>query len=168
MPEQVDYAPIIADLERRRAELDQTIASLKRLAGLADEGASSGPSANGGTLPTGVGGGLRNDAFFGMTAPDAIKAYLAFSKRPQGAAKIADELVQHGFKTTSETPANMIRTVLRRIAKSDQVVQVKKEWGLPSWYPGLKRRAKAEGEPEGRDNEGVQATKITIGGVDLP
>src|SRR2546426_876737 len=147
MAEHVDYAPIIADLERRRAELDQTIASLRRLAGMATDEAT-GAGTNGGALPASIGGGLRDDAFFGMKGPEAVKAYLAWAKRPQSAAKIADELVAHGFTTTAGSPANFIRTTLRRLREAEEVVQVKKDWGLASWYPGFKRRPKADENPQ--------------------
>ncbi len=55
----------------------------------------------------------------------------------------------------SSTPANMVRTALRRLGDADEVVQVKKEWGLANWYPGFKRRPKPDdggnqnGEGEG-------------------
>ncbi len=155
MSDQIDYAPIIADLERRRAELDQTIATLKRLAGMAADDTSGGHT-NGGGLPA-IGGGLRDDAFFGMTAPEAVKAYLAWAKRPQGAAKIADELVAHGFTTASDTPANVIRTALRRLREASEVAQVKKDWGLAIWYPGLKRKPKPDDTGEGDDDDGTAA-----------
>ena len=153
MSDRVDYAPIIADLERKRAEIDQTIASLRRLSGLSENGSDANSSTTDASLPIGVGGGLRDDAFFGMKGPEAVKAFLAWAKRPQGAAKIASELVAHGFTTTATTPANAIRTTLVRLQEAGEVVQVKKEWGLASWYPGFKRRPKADDTDEGDDSD---------------
>ena|SRR5256885_275844 len=157
MSDKVDYAPIIADLERKRAEIDQTIASLKRLSGLSENGSDASSSTTDAPLPTGIGGGLRDDAFFGMKGPEAVKAFLAWAKRPQGAAKIASELVAHGFTTTATTPANAIRTTLVRLQEAGEVVQVKKEWGLASWYPGFKRRPKPDEDGDDSDDSATDA-----------
>ena len=133
MPDVIDYGPTIADLERKRDEIDRTIMTLRALAGLP---AAEPLQRNGG--PSGP-VEFTNKHFFGMKAPEAVLLYLESVKEPRGAARIARDLVDHGLTTTSDSPANAIRTTLRRLAAAGQVVQIKTEWALPSWYPGLRQ-----------------------------
>ncbi|HEX6462806.1 MAG TPA: hypothetical protein VFZ98_00080 [Vicinamibacterales bacterium] len=145
MPDVIDYGPTIADLERKRDEIDRTIAMLRAFAGLpAPEAAPRNGGSSGGPVE------FTNKHFFGMKAPDAVLLYLETVKEARTAAKIASDLVEHGFMTTSDDPANSIRTTLRRLEADGKVVQKKKDWGLPQWYPGLRGRNGAGTETEGR------------------
>lgn len=137
--ETTDYGPTIADLERKRDEIDRTIAMLRALSGLPAVETSSRNGTPGGPVA------FTNKHFFGMKAPDAILLYLDSVKEARAPTRIASDLVEHGFITTSSTPAEIIRTALRRLEKDGKVVQVKKEWGLPGWYPGLKGRQREGG-----------------------
>lgn len=141
MADVTDYGPTIADLERKRDEINRTIATLRSLAGLPP--GAEGASANGGPIGSVE---LTNKHFFGMKAPEAVILYLETVKEPRSATRIARDLVEHGLTTMSDSPANTIRTTLRRLHSTGDVVQVKKEWALPGWYPGLRR-------PKGRDPE---------------
>lgn len=139
MTEQVDYAQVLADLERRRDEMNQAIATIRVLAGLAPEGTDVSVSQQR-AAANGAAAGLRPHMFFGMKAPDAVRAYLDAVKQTRTAAKIAADLIEYGWNTTSDNPANIIRTALVRLAEAGEVVKVKgKEWGLVSWFPGLNR-----------------------------
>jgi hypothetical protein len=148
--DQIDYAPIIADLERRAEEILRTIATLRALASSPTDGPNSPPAS---TAPTARashhGSDLRRDQFFGMKAPDAVKAYLAFVKQPRSAARIASDLIDHGFTTSSASPPNSIRTTLKRLEEMGEVVQIKKDWGLIDWYPGLRNKRGKGTEPNG-------------------
>lgn len=143
MAETTDYGPTIADLERKRDEIDRTIAMLRAFAGLPSvDMARTGPP--GGPVE------FTNKHFFKMATPDAILLYLESVKEARAAARITSDLLAHGFITTSSTPSEVIRTALRRLEDSGKVVQVKKEWGLPEWYPGLRGRiqeSRTDAEP---------------------
>jgi len=138
MADSIDYSPILADLMRRRAELDQAIATIQSLSAHdPDASATQQPSVSSrnGTASLGP------NQFFGMTAPEAVLAYLNAVKRTRTAAQIASDVVAGGWSTTSNSPANTIRTTLVRLKDAGEVVQVKgKEWGLVGWFPGLNKR----------------------------
>ncbi|MGB7213071.1 MAG: hypothetical protein WBC97_10645 [Gemmatimonadales bacterium] len=143
----------IEQLEAERAQLDTMIAFLRQRVGTTGEG---GDVVAAKPIPRANKSELRSDTFFGMKAPDAVKAYLAISKAPKPASDITKALLGHGFTTSSVSPANSIRTTLGRLEASGDVVQVKKDWALAEWYPGRKnKRAKKEegesGEPDVED-----------------
>jgi hypothetical protein len=160
MSDKIDYTPIIADLERRRDEIIQSIVTLRALAGMPT---SNGVASTSSTLTkplTGSGSSeLRQHQFFGMSAPDAIRSYLATVKQTRTPAKIAADLVEYGFTTTSANPGNTIRTALGRLEEDGEVVKVKKEWGLPSWFPGLRSKRKRPDDNENGEEETEAAGK---------
>ena len=160
MTETVDYSLILADLERRRDEINQAIATIQALAGVAPT--SSGDGAGGSTLTKPMGAaaiGLRKHQFFGMKAPDAIKSYLATVKQTRTATQIANDLVEYGFTTASANRGNTIRTALGRLEEDGEVVKVKKEWGLPNWFPGLRKKGGAKKTDEGGNGQGDKKTE---------
>ena len=141
--EQVDYVKVLADLERRRDEINQVIVTIRGLAGMATDSAAGSIGQPGAANGSGT---LKPHMFFGMSAPDAARAYLAAVKEPRTAAKIADGLERHGWTTTSKDPSNIVRTALTRLAEDGEVVQVKdKEWGLIAWFPGLNKGKRVGG-----------------------
>ncbi len=96
-----------------------------------------------------------NKHFFGMKAPEAVLLYLETVKESRSATRIAQDLVEHGYTTTAGLPANTIRTTLRRLERTGDVVQVKKEWGLPAWYPGLRRNLRSSDGGTGTESHKV-------------
>lgn len=144
MAETIDYGPTIADLERKRDEIDRTIAMLRAFAGLPAVESYSRNGAAGGPVE------FTNKHFFGMKVPEAVLLYLESVKEARGASRMASDLIEHGFITTSAAPSEVIRTALRRLEEAGKVVQVKKEWGLPEWYPGLRGRPQGGTDAEPR------------------
>jgi hypothetical protein len=161
----IDYAPILADLERRRAEIDQAIATIRAVSGLAPSEVEITTS-SALTRPLGSGPGIQRHQFFGLKAPDAIQAYLAVVKEARTASKIASDLKSGGFTTTSRNPANTIRTALVRLEEDGIVVQIDKEWGLASWFPGMRKGGRKPEETtnknkakKGKQGKGKKAPK---------
>ena len=150
-----DYGPILADMRRRRDELNRAIATIEAVSGLppaAAEGDSNGDAVAG--VVAGA-TGLRRDSFFGMKAPEAARTYLAIVRQPRTASIIAKDLMDHGFHSSSGNPSNIVRTALSRLAVDGEVVQVKnKEWGLTAWYPGLRNK---RGKDKDREKESVES-----------
>jgi hypothetical protein len=144
MTDEIDYAPAIAGVEHEIERLQGTLATLRALAaaqGQATEPVATAPRAQ---APArhgpAQGAALRRDQFFGMKAPDAVKAYLAIQKQPRATPRITSDLLEHGFITSSDIPVNTIRTTLKRLQEAGEVVQVKKEWGLTEWYSGYRNK----------------------------
>lgn len=160
MAVEIDYQSVLADLLRRREEMDKTIAGICAILNVP---VPSGPG------PTGNGGGstrsegsreIRSDTFFNMKAPEAVKAFLGMAKRPQSVKEIQDALEQGGFITQAKDLYNNLYTAILRMDKDGSVVKVHGKWGLAEWYPARpKPKAKAEGgvEKEETADEEVDA-----------
>jgi hypothetical protein len=145
------YDAVIADLELRRTQLDSAIDMMKRLkesvsswggiaipigAGL---GIGSGTISGTGTIteaPFSESENIPSDAFFGMTIADAAVKYLDkwASRKPQSTNTIVDALERGGQKRSKYTTVYGILS--RRAKKEGDVVNVKGDWGLRSWYGG--------------------------------
>lgn len=143
MTDKIDYSAIIADLESKRAALDNAIASLKAVASFGAIGTSEGtsyvnlavdvrsPSASGGDVPDG--------AFHGKSIPAAIKLYLNLVNKKQSAREIADGLRKGGMESTSKFFEKIVYATLDRLRKAGEVVKIEGNWALPQWYPALMR-----------------------------
>jgi len=150
------YAAVLEDLESDKAELDRLIAYIKRKKfGQGEEvqdssQVSSAAHFSGSVISrpaTGVLSISAPDAFFGLGLIEAAKKYLAAAKAPRSAKEIAQALVAGGFTTTSKDFNNTVFSVLSRENKQDGgIVKVNTGWGLPEWYPGL-RRSKSQNKP---------------------
>ena len=153
---QIDYAALLEDLENDRKELEGLIAYVKHKKMGQEEPSQvtqmpSGTSRTGGArsatiiAATGTSGSnARRHAYFALGLIDATKKYLTEMKEPKSAREIADALLGGGFKTTSKDFNNTVFSVLaRENRKQDgEIVKVNTGWGLPEWYPGLRRISK--------------------------
>lgn len=148
-----DYSAVLADLERKRDELDRTIATLRAFAGIAVEGPSEPPppAGPGGTPPKTAPAKkdapteLRSDTFFGMKAPEAIRTYLLMSKGPRAVAEIVQALQSGGFMTSATNLYNNLYTALTRMEKNDEARKLPDgRWGLAEWYPATAKRKAAK------------------------
>lgn len=136
--EPVDYTAFLADLEAKKAALEQTITSLRQAMALGalgqiGEGGAipslAAPSLSGGEVPTG--------AFLGKSVPEAAKLYLEIVKKKQTTTEIMDGLTKGGIHTTSQ---HFIKTVYAALTRMSQppnpsVVKVGNQWGLTTWFP---------------------------------
>jgi len=142
------YGPSIAAIDAEIQELYKTRERLVRLAMAGGTVATPTPvptRSSGDAMPREI----RSDTFFGLRAPEAIKTFLAMSKRPKSAQAILDALTAGGYATRSQNPLNSLRTALGRLEEVDEVVRVGQDWGLAEWYPGRpKKKAK---EPNGEN-----------------
>jgi hypothetical protein len=92
---------------------------------------------------------LATDAFFRMSVSDAIKAYLAFVKKPQTAREITDGLIAGGLTFKAKNLYQTVFPTLSRMAKeTGEVAKLNDNtWGLAEWYSSA-RRAVAVSTPE--------------------
>jgi hypothetical protein len=136
--ESIDYTPTIADLERKKAEIERTIAHLRQLMAMgslaqAGEGGavpSMGSSPMGGEVPTG--------AFLGKSIIEAARLYLEIVKKKQTAKQIMDGLLKGGME--SSRPKSFLKTVHSALTRARQTpnppfVKVGTQWGLIGWFP---------------------------------
>ena len=90
-----------------------------------------------------------SDAFFRMSVPTAIKAYLNFVKQPANANDIVDGLKNGGLTTRSKNLYATVYPTLLRMKSANEVVKVdKRQWGLAEWYPARKPADDSEKKKE--------------------
>lgn len=161
-------ASLLADLEAERAELDVTIAHLRRRAGFApgNEG-SAAPSTNGGSRDMNAGrdtavivGRVRPDEFFRLSIADAITKYLGIMKQPQNPMAVVNGLKAGGVLTNAKNFYANVNTELKRMRARDLVVNTPSGWGLADWYPSKPKQpepVKKKGKKRGRPRKTITA-----------
>ena len=141
----IDYQAVLADLEKKRDDLDKAIAGIRLLIGLpqaSNNGAQAEPPAGSGSMgpPAPRGSSDQNipsDAFFGMSIPAAAQKFLSIRKKPATSPEIAQALEAGGYNHQSSNLANTLNTALTR--NPDMFAKVKRgTWGLRSWYPNFR------------------------------
>ncbi len=160
---EIDYRAVLADLKRRRDELEDAIVAIEPLAA----STGGGGAATSGGRPN----ELTPDAFFGMNTLDAAVKYLKIVKRPQSAAQIASALEAGGFLTRAANFAANVQTTLRR--EDDKVGVVvympNKTWALAEWYPSRPKKSAADRAAEkGEDAEAGLAVEEPTGSESPP
>jgi len=133
----VDYAEVLADLERRKAELEAAIIAIRRLVNLPQLPAS--PSAQPVPLPEAT----RPFPFLGMTIPEATIAHLRAAQQPLSTHEVIAALKHGGLRDSNY---QTVYQVLRRRAREKQDLSVDKgKWHLAEWH---KWRRKQSGRAE--------------------
>lgn len=146
----LNYEAVLADLEAKRATLNQAIASLRSLmgggalainasdsiAGMAD---SVSLSLHGGEVPAG--------AFLGKSVPEAAKLYLSLVKQKKSTREIAEALVKGGMESNSKNFETTVAGGLYRVFNTTgEIVRVKGAWGLAEWWPAGVRASQEKGK----------------------
>ena len=134
------YAVVIADLKRRRAEIDGLIANLEAVAAPGGEASPSGEADS--TPPVRTGAEHEppagNNPYLGMSIPQATIAVLKVKRTTLRPAEIVNALEDGGLILSGNNNANTVNSVLhRRQRQVGDVVSPKRgHWGLKEWYPG--------------------------------
>ena len=144
MPD-IDYTAVLADLERKRDELDAAINAIRPFVGTAASSGTDRPGPD----------GLQPDSFFGMNILDAAVKYLQIEKRPKRAEEIADALLAGGYMSNAKNfHANVSTTLRRDDDRGGLTVRMhNKTWALAEWYPSRPKKQGAEAK------EGDEATE---------
>lgn len=133
------YDAVLADLQAKRDQIDQTI---RLLESMRTSGGSTAP------LNCQAAATSADDpgAFLGMSIPEAAKRLLASKKRSMTNGEISAALQAGGLAMTSADPSNTIGSVLtRRFHQIGDIVRVDRgTWGLKEWYPNRHFRAPAK------------------------
>jgi hypothetical protein len=145
--EPVDIDAVIADLEAKRATIDNAIQALRTLYGA--DGAIVSAVIGGAAAPI---RGIEPeripvDAFFGMRSiGDAARKYLSLVKRKQTTKQIVDALEKGGFPHQSKNFFNTVYTTLQRDERREggEVIRIGPEWALAAWFPSHARKPKAD------------------------
>ena len=111
---EVDYAKVLADLIRRRKQLDAAIRAISEIVG-AD--ACEGPEL---PKPEDAASETAPGAFDGMSLEEAAKAYLRSVSGSRTTAQIEQALRAGGVKSTAKSYYNSVYSVLRRESLSPE------------------------------------------------
>jgi hypothetical protein len=147
----LDLGAVIAELEAKKAVIDNAIQALRALSPVGADGAV-GSILGSTVLPASGGGGriidpdkIPADAFFGMRSiADAAKKYLGLVKRKQTTKQIVEALERGGFPHQSKSFYSTVYTALQREEEREggEIARIGSEWAMASWYPGRARRPK--------------------------
>lgn len=129
------YQEVIADLERRRDQLNEMIANLRSLAGEGSAANGAGKPRDGDSAPARDERPKGDNPFLGMKIVDAVKIILAEKHKPMAPAEITQALEDGGLMTKG---SNVVASVLSRRQRDvgDVVSPQRGLWGLKEWYPG--------------------------------
>lgn len=160
MTDPTDVQTLLAELEAERAELDVTIAHLRRRLGIVPTGDAAGtPTGTAGPLNAGrdagiVTGRVRPDEFFRLSISNAIMKFLAIMKQPQNPMAIVNGLRAGGVLTNAKNFYTNVNTELKRMKDRELVVNTPSGWGLAEWYPQKPRQL--EDQPKKRKRKGAK------------
>lgn len=148
--EQLNPEAMLADLCRRRAELNTAIKTICGIYGLPIPADSDSP------VPPGPGGGngarIAPDAYLGMSIPDATKAHLTATRKKLSTQEVLEALEAGGLpKSSYQTVYGVLR---RREMQVGDVVNYKGDWGLAEWFPGYRK-------PQAKRKKGDEAATGT-------
>jgi hypothetical protein len=126
MSADADYQAVLADLKKRRGDLDAAILAVEGII------ASLGLSTTSTKIRSAE--GVPTDAFLSLTIPEAAIKYLGLVRSAQSVAQIWEALKRGGLPHTKY--AAVYNALTRR---EDQVGDIAKlpdsNWGLAEWYP---------------------------------
>lgn len=135
---------LLAELEKEVADLQTTIAVIKRRLG------TSAPTNGGEPLTVQMPDqGTSGKPYLGMSILDASRKFLQRVRDPKTPSEIADALKQGGVHTRSHDFNGIVRTTLFKRGHEAKIEKFGNgRWGLQEWRPG-RTRAVADSE----DNE---------------
>lgn len=128
----INYNAVLADLKRRRDEMDAAIVAVENIIASSPQGTRVLSAENG--IPAG--------AFFTMSIPEATKSYLSMVKRKQPVNSIIEALAQGGLPRSKYSTVYAV--LRRRESQIGDIINIDGEWALTEWNPNFpKRRTKA-------------------------
>jgi hypothetical protein len=146
--EQVNYDALIADIETKIAHLQATLAGVKAVAAMNGLGMTPTP-----TTPIGGGNGgskIASDAFFGKSIPEAAATHLANVRKKLSTQALMEAMEAGGLP---KSKYNTVYAILRRReSQVGDIINMRGEWGLASWYPNHVKKAPAKKVPVSADS----------------
>jgi hypothetical protein len=135
------YVAVLADLEGKKAQLEQAIATIKALqSGGAIPTAKVSMTAYAPTVTAGL--NIKIDTFHGLTLAQSVKKYLTMRKEPVTTQDIIDALKEGGQSGSDGSNFQVVvsNSLNRQSASDGEISRVKKGvWGLKSWYAGANK-----------------------------
>jgi hypothetical protein len=172
----LDYGLFLADLEAKRAVLDQAIASVRAVmasGALAVNVSDSMPGMTDSVSVAFHGGEVPAGAFNGLGIPAAAKLYLSIVKKKQTTKEIADALRQGGMETAGKNFEVIVGSALYRVSNpknaNREIVRVKGAWGLAAWWPaGVRASQEKRNGRKAKRTRKPKSTKATAATIAAP
>ena len=159
-----ELTAMLANLPALKAQHERLGRLIEALEAFVDGG--SVVAAAGGNVPRGGKVMLRPDLFFGKSASEATKMYLAMVGHAVSVREITQALVQGGIGSTPEATYANVSSALKRLKKAEEVVSPKRNlWGLTSFYGGTKKKREQNGEEDSEEDAGTAAQPVTAAGA---
>jgi hypothetical protein len=152
----INYEAVLADLRAKREAIDSAIVGIEKVLGISATGIVASIA---GTPAVSL-EGIPSDAFFGLSIPDAIKKCLGMLKRKQPVKVLCDALGRGGVNSTSKNFYSTVYSTLARMEKVGDVVKIDTEWGLPEWYPGMRKDRKIKKSAVESQNEADERADV--------
>lgn len=155
-----DYTAILADMEAKKAVLEQAITSLKVAIAAGALGVTAGEaltlqsSAVVSLVPGSGSSDIPKGAFLGKSVPEAVLLYFATVRKKCTGSEIEQGLKKGGIESTSKNFEVIVNNTLYRLKAQGKVLRFDDGWGLAEWYPeGFRSRidqnSKAKGKKRG-------------------
>jgi hypothetical protein len=138
----MDYQTLLADMEAKKAVLEQAISALRAAIAAGALGQpgeiplgsfSTGPMGGSVDLPVG--------AFLGKSLPAAVRLYLLTIRKKQTTSQIATALKEGGVETTADNFEQVVAGALFRLKHAGEVLRFPDGWGFAEHYPERIRKA---------------------------
>lgn len=154
------YATVIADLKRKRKEIDEMIARLEAFQSGAPVKAGPAQSEDDTGGNAAQPGGDTDNPYLGMSIPEAAKALLGKQRKMMRTADIVERLEAGGLVLSGSNKTNTVGSILNRRQKQvGDVVSPKRGcWGLKEWYPGRNFGKKPTDNGSDENREDVSGT----------
>jgi len=161
----LNYGTFLADLEAKRAALDQAITSIRAVMASGALAIKAGDSMSNMADSVSVGlygGEVPVGAFLGKSIPEAAKLCLQIVKRKMTTREITDALTKGGIETTAKTSfAAIVHSILMRTWRSGGgIVKFGRSWGLVDWLPASMRSSSALKATAKRRKKAVRGPKV--------
>lgn len=137
-----DNTALLAELEQELADLQTTIAVLKRRMGLIDATQEEPSSIKTFRIQRSQG-----KPYLGMSILDAARKHLSSVEEPMTPSDIAAALKEGGVHSRSEDFGGIVRTTLHKFGTKAGIQPFGGgKWGLADWRPGGRRGSEGAGE----------------------
>jgi hypothetical protein len=162
----IDWASILAELEAKKAALEQSIAGIRASMTLGVLGGAVGdvPAP---AISSSLGSAssapveLPAGAFLGKSLPASVKLYLSAARSKRTIKEIAQGLREGGIESTSPNFEGVVTGSLNRLKAAGEVLRFKDGWGLAEWYPPGFRGSPAVADKKGKKNGKKRSQKKT-------
>lgn len=160
----MDYQTMLADMESKKAVLEQAIASFRAAiaaGALGQPGEMQAGTINPASISMGGSMELPVGALLNKSLPAAIKLYLSTIRKKQTTPQIAAALRAGGVETLAADFETVVAGSLHRLKLAGEVLRFPDGWGYAEHYPDHIRKAiSQDSKPKKKKKTGKAKSKV--------